>query len=258
MKKTRIIAFSGFLGDPSDWDFWRAFLPDSYELETYLAKPEENESCDDWCARFLLEDKNLQPSILVGYSLGGRVASQLLICNPRRFKGLIAISTHPGLQNAKEREDRILSDRIWANRFAPQSGEDWNRLLKDWDSQPVFQRGLGTGSAPFTRHESDELKIRSQRQLLQMGLGTQPDLRGPLIESKIPQIWASGALDQKFSALASQFSQLSDLQNHSPKTWVDWRSVSEVGHRFLWQLPPEQSAKILNQWIGELDEKASQ
>lgn len=254
MKKTKIIAFSGFLGDYTDWDFWHSSLPEQYQLETFCPDPNEFETWSEWCKRFLRENPDPSPALLVGYSLGGRAAAQLLIEAPSRFKGLIAISTHPGLSSIKEREERVRSDQIWADRFSPESAENWSDLMSDWNSQSVFEPAIDLSNRPV-KAETAALRLKSMRQLLHMSLGHQEDLRNKLIDVKIPQIWATGALDRKFSKTVSDFSNLAHLRNASTNNMIRWQSVPDVGHRFLWQLSSEHSANILNQWIGELDEK---
>src|SRR5690606_6539540 len=86
--------------------------------------------------------------ILVGYSLGGRIALHALRDSPDLWQAAVIISAHPGLVLEEDRVVRKKADQEWAKRFMH---EDWDLLMKSWNSQPVFKNG----SQPLLRHERD-------------------------------------------------------------------------------------------------------
>lgn len=101
----------GFLGSREDWEDVVLHLPD-FEcclLDYPFQIPHEG--------------------IVVGYSMGGRIALQT--AHPK-----ILISTHPGLQSVKEKEIRWQEDQQWIQRF---ESEPLEKVLKDWYSQPLFK-----------------------------------------------------------------------------------------------------------------------
>ena len=92
--------------------------------------------------------------VLLGYSLGGRLALHTLLdaafIHPGLWDAAVIVSAHPGLSvgSANERSLRIAADERWAERF---ERDPWPRLVNDWGAQPVF-----CGKPwPLARHERD-------------------------------------------------------------------------------------------------------
>src|SRR5262249_24349650 len=54
-----------------------------------------------------------EPSHLVGYSLGGRLAIGLLVRHPGLFTGATLVSAQPGLATERERLERRMADDRW-------------------------------------------------------------------------------------------------------------------------------------------------
>lgn len=140
-----VLFLHGFWGQASDFDFIQgskpAFKVDSLEY-TQDPKLGPHLFLSDWGAEFLnwTQAKGLQqPLTAVGYSQGGRLLLQAFQQSPDRFKKLILISSHPGLQSFAEKEARLKSDRSWAQAFRAQP---WDELQVRWNAQPVFKGGV--------------------------------------------------------------------------------------------------------------------
>src|SRR6476661_7376674 len=98
-----IHALHGFLGLPRDWDLFESAVQDHRGRPVRLVKHnlwEELAALDDkslrsWAREFNsnIEGKN----ILVGYSMGGRLAMHALIDDHTKWSGAVFISAHPGL-----------------------------------------------------------------------------------------------------------------------------------------------------------------
>ena len=73
------------------------------------------------------------PPIIIGYSLGGRIALALEKMLP--VKSLIILSSHLGLENAKEQKQRALNDALWAERLCLLSCQEFLSL---WYKQSPF------------------------------------------------------------------------------------------------------------------------
>src|SRR5688572_14927036 len=132
-----IRTLSGFLGRPEDWDF----LPWPHD-------PEEGE-------------------ILLGYSMGGRLALQLL--QQQSFRCAVIVSA--GL-NAPDAERRR-RDEEWARRFEI---EEWSALMQAWSAQPVF------GGHVMPRREADYDRAELARQLRDYSPAVLPPPRLETIE----------------------------------------------------------------------------
>lgn len=192
----------GFLGLPSDWASFN--LPDAYFPNLYSSQD--------------ISDKS---GILLGYSLGGRIALHTLFQAPASWKGAIFISTHPGLQTIEEKEHRLQQDKAWAHRFRV---EPWDPLMKEWDSQSVFQQ-----SAPLMRKESDFDREKLAFMLERWSLGHQEDFRPYIEKLNIPVLWIAGEHDTKFNSLIPN-----NLGKHPlSKSLI----IPGAGHRVPWDQP---------------------
>ena len=176
----RIVALHGNVGGPWEWS----------AVEDALGLPLDK--------RCLWEPDALEfepGDILLGYSLGGRLALQAAVSNPTKFSAVIAISAHPGLITQKERDERIASDDEWANLARNLS---WDEFLRQWDAQSVL------GSSPFSRETLESYRLAIAEGFEKWGLGRQEDLRRKVKMINNRLILISGGLDLKYSKLASE------------------------------------------------------
>ncbi len=137
-----VLFLHGFWGQSSDWNFLKnskfskPYLALDYTKDTLLG-PEHFLS--DWGQNFIAWKQALfgkQKITAVGYSQGGRLLLQALAASPEDFERVILVSAHPGLKNFAEKEERLVHDRKWAQKFR---NEAWTRLQEEWNSQSVFQ-----------------------------------------------------------------------------------------------------------------------
>jgi 2-succinyl-6-hydroxy-2,4-cyclohexadiene-1-carboxylate synthase len=175
----RIVALHGNLGMPDDW----------LELEQLSGL-----SFDKRC---LWEPDALEfeaGDVLLGYSLGGRLALQAAVAEPEKFSKVIVLSAHPGLATEAERKARRLQDAVWAERAltAP-----WAEFLQRWDAQDVL------GASSKDRSGLERYRQEISRSFTQWSLGCQADLRAGLKHLCCPLVWISGADDAKFTELAA-------------------------------------------------------
>ncbi len=133
-----LIFLHGFLGSHLDW------MPIIKELQTSycciaIDLPSHGKSISSSDVFLSLETALLAlstpPPMLIGYSLGGRLAFSYGKKHPEKIKGLISISAHTGLTNALEKEKRMNADLLWQTRLETFSSEDFLTL---WYQQPVF------------------------------------------------------------------------------------------------------------------------
>lgn len=209
----------GFLGKGKDWNFVNSsiYTPDLWE-NGHL-------SLDDWATEF---NKTVDPeedNILVGYSLGGRLALHALTHSPFLWKKAVLISTHPGLEEGREK--RLFHDVKWAERFR---SEPWNSVVTDWNSQGV----LSSIYHP-PREESDFDKEKLAEGMINWSLGRQRNLRAQIRDLSFPMLWIVGERDSKFCRLAESVS-LNERSCHL--------QVSDAGHRILVDQPQKIAALI--------------
>jgi 2-succinyl-6-hydroxy-2,4-cyclohexadiene-1-carboxylate synthase len=172
------------------------------------------------------------PAILVGYSLGARLAVALAHERPAACRALILIGVNPGLRLAAERTARVASDEELAS-FLEQHGTA-AFLAQRWEPQPLFasQRRLpstvlATQSAQRMRHDAFGLA----NCLRVLGLGVMPSYWDflPRLADQVPITLLTGTLDEKFHTLANEICAL------NPK--IAWLSAPNVGHNLLLEAP---------------------
>lgn len=201
-----IRTLSGFLGLESDWDFlpW----PHSEVERRALSSPE---------AGGLRARRST--NVLLGYSMGGRLALQLL--ERERYENAIIISA--GL-NAPD-EERRQRDEAWAQRF---ESEEWETLMRDWNAQPVF------GGHRIERREEDYDRAELARQLREYSPAVLPP---PNLESiDTPILWIAGERDTKYVDIANR--AVSRLQH--AELWI----CPDAGHRVPWEQPQRFVARL--------------
>lgn len=161
--------------------------------------------------------------ILLGYSMGGRLALHTLLENQEPWQAAVIISAHPGLENASEQAARRAADADWASRALL---GDWASFLTDWSSQPILSDAdLGNDRSRASRLSQRRREIA--RSFVDWSLGEQKPLWERLPEIRIPMLWITGAMDHKFSSLANRAASLMPNATHI--------CIPNAGHRVPWQ-----------------------
>ena len=165
--------------------------------------------------------------LILGYSMGGRLALHALTAAPEKWRAAIIVSAHPGLVSGQQ--ERREEDREWASL----SRGNWTSFLNQWNRQDVLL------SSPEEFHQAD---IRDQeiisKSFLHWSLGNQRDLRSELPKITCPILWITGSHDPKFTVLAEEATSLLPNSEHL--------IISGSGHRVPWQRPTEFSASVQN------------
>ncbi|MFT5879997.1 MAG: 2-succinyl-6-hydroxy-2,4-cyclohexadiene-1-carboxylate synthase [Moritella sp.] len=253
-KKQRscVVFLHGLLGSRHDWETIIAALSPEYDCIN-IDLPGHGRSQDIIVSGFeqvqqliinTLAQYDIKPIILVGYSLGARVAMQIA-CQPEPewcypLQGLLLESGHTGL-SSKEAEQRWQHDSAWANRFQQ---EPLAQVLSDWYQQPVFasltegQRAeyIATRSCSQDRKASSHAGAQISRMLKATSLAKQGDFLLKLKRLPYPVQVLCGKQDPKFHRLAQQ-SQLS------------YQAIDQVGHNIHAELP-ELFSQLVRQFIA--------
>ncbi|MES2995567.1 MAG: alpha/beta fold hydrolase [Verrucomicrobiota bacterium] len=141
--------------------------------------------------------------VLIGYSMGGRLALHALLEKNHPWQAAVIISAHPGWESATDRESRRETDAAWA---AKAFSGDWQSFLTDWSAQPVlggsFPRDPGTLNAQLLRRRE------IARSFIDWSLGAQEPLWDRLPGITVPVLWIAGENDAKFRALAERAAAL--------------------------------------------------
>ncbi len=136
---TPLIFLHGFLGSRLDWMPMVESLQNRYrciaiDLPSHGKSPHSDDVFAELEKTLLSLSKDTSP-ILIGYSLGGRLALTYGNKHPKSIKGLIALSSHTGLKTELEKQQRKKNDLLWEERLKTLSSDEFLNL---WYRQSVF------------------------------------------------------------------------------------------------------------------------
>jgi len=192
-------------------------------------------SMKEWALKFCNQVENLKPkskNILLGYSLGGRLAMQSLIRKSELWSAAIIVSAHPGLKSEEERSNSINFDMKWINKF---QNENWKDLINEWDSLPVFHgldRLTNIMEEQFNRDAIGKL-FRSYSKGYQDYF---PDKLKKI--SNLKMLYIAGAADKKYFKIGDELAELNEN--------ITFYGVEHAGHRVPWENQSDFSVKIFD------------
>ena len=144
-------------------------------------------------------------AILLGYSMGGRIA--LYTAFSSFFRALILESASPGLADPGEREQRRLSDETLA---ASIERDGVPAFIERWENLPLFasQKTLPLDCREKLHQQRLQNSATGLAQSLRgVGTGVQPSLHAQLPTLNIPVLLIAGELDAKFTTIARHMAQ---------------------------------------------------
>lgn len=239
-----IVFLHGFLGRGADWLPTIEFLKHQYYCIT-IDLPGHGRSIGlreefysfKYTVNFIsnLIVSNAKPVILIGYSMGSRIALAIAM-NQKNISHLVLESVNPGLETIDEKNRRQLNDAKWAKMIGD---VDLYQFLQKWYHQPIFTN-LGTDKALL----ADALKRRSENNSYELAkamqafsLAKQKSYWNEL--SNLPDTCLiTGGNDVKFSALAKLMCVKNNLLKHS--------IVSNLGHNVHLENAKEFAKIVLN------------
>ena len=142
------------------------------------------------------------PAVVVGYSMGSRVALYLAVEAPDAVAGLVLASPSAGIADAGERTARFAADRELAGRLEHDGLE---AFLRAWEANPLF---AGEHRLPPRRRETIH-RARARNSVAGLagslrgaGQGAMAALHDRLATARTPTLVVAGALDPVGAARA--------------------------------------------------------
>ena len=154
--------------------------------------------------RSFIEQMNDRPIILMGYSMGARLALSFATKYPQLLSGLVLESGSFGIEDPTEAQKRQSldghrTDEIQAN---------FNDFLARWNAMPLFQ-SLHSKALPseYASIQKFQDPIWMANSLLGFGTGTMPCLHNELSKLEVPTQLMVGGDDTKFIAINQRMHQ---------------------------------------------------
>jgi 2-succinyl-6-hydroxy-2,4-cyclohexadiene-1-carboxylate synthase len=150
----------------------------------------------DACTAYI---RALEPDVLVGYSMGGRIAlNAAFAVKPKR---LVLVGASPGIQDDRVRKERRRADEQLAERIEELGIE---AFAKEWGSQPLFSGQSERVAAAAYADRLSNTPTGLANALKGLGTGVMEPLWDRLPQLDIPVTLITGERDEKFRALAEQ------------------------------------------------------
>lgn len=202
-----LVLLHGFASTSRLWDAVIAHLPPERYSPLALDLPGHGSEAQapppitfEGCVSHVLAHSP-ESFVLVGYSMGGRVALNVALAAPERVSRLVLISTTAGIEDSQERADRRARDRRLAEQIEQGTIEGF---IERWRSQPMFAQDPPEVDA-LARAEMARNRAASVAAALRgIGTGEMDPLWDRLAELSMPVTIVVGERDEKFRALAAR------------------------------------------------------
>lgn len=154
----------------------------------------------------LTSEKFSRPPILVGYSMGGRIALYTALKYPAHFSALVLESATAGISSETDRAARLQLDQA---RAAQLRQVDMPTFLTEWYRQPIY---ASLAHRPelieqIIHKKSDGNRDHLAEAVVRLSPGLQSPLWDRLATWSKPTLIIAGQLDDKYLELAFRMSQ---------------------------------------------------
>tara|TARA_R100001143_G_scaffold63604_1_gene73770 strand:- start:23478 stop:24290 length:813 start_codon:yes stop_codon:yes gene_type:complete len=167
----------------------------------------------------ILERLQIQNLHLYGYSMGGRLAFQLLHHFPGFFQSGIIESAHCGLKNEPDRLERKKSDELLAIEIV----NNFEAFLEKWVRLPLFKSTPNRFKEIYKKGMLSQDHRSMAASLRGFGSGVMPYICDKINEFEIPVHLIAGEKDLKYHLQMEQLSLMNSKFTYSP--------VPNAGHR---------------------------
>ncbi len=251
-----IVFLHGFTGSADDWLFIFDKLSDKV-FPLALDLPGHGKSINleneyynienfDEVIIETIKEFSFEKIILVGYSMGGRIAYQFAVKHPEILTGLIIESATPGLAEQEAREERFSSDFQLSEQIKQ---EGINSFIEYWFSLPIFNT-LHTIPPKQLEKIKNHRKLNSPEELARALVGGSQgkvkhvwDKLSVLSDNNIPLLLIDGEADKKYRFLDTLV--LKEINNAERKT------VKRAGHNIHLE-KPEEFIILVNSFIDKV------
>ena len=180
-------------------------------------------------------------SVLIGYSMGARIALHAALQPGSELKGLVLIGAHPGIVDTTERLHRQKTDAELADRILEIGVE---MFLQEWLNQPMFEGVRELDHRDRLRNSSVGLAYA----LDTFGTGIQGVLDAELHHVNVPTLLLAGDRDVKFIDLA--------VRIRTRLKEATFETIAHAGHACHLE-QPEETSRTIQVWLDRLGKSDS-
>ena len=199
----------------------------------------------------LLEESSVGKPILVGYSMGARVALDMVVSSPEKYSGLVIISSSPGIKDSVSREGRAIKDILLSAQIREMG---FDSFLELWYQQPLFESFKN--SPQFTSIVSSRAKVHTNHgvadALSSLSPGLQDSLWPKMQDLSVPLCLVCGEHDPKYVAISKEMCELAKSSPHLDSADIRMHVVPGVGHCVHLEAPQVLSP-ILANFVSYID-----
>lgn len=231
MRARHLVLVHGTFGSGSDWERIEHHVRNqtNYTTSAITLPGHANRPLEEHPSAFLqlisaLRAELTQPSIVIGYSLGGRIALQTVLqhVDSLPVMGLVLEGAHPGLSDPAERLHRAQEDRSRAQQIRALG---LPHFLKDWYRLPLFaleEQNEQTMEAFIHERAQHRDPNAIARILEESSPGRVPSLWHDIPTLKVPLCFIHGENDPKYAGVARE------IQRIHPPTSIS--AIPRAGH----------------------------
>jgi 2-succinyl-6-hydroxy-2,4-cyclohexadiene-1-carboxylate synthase len=205
-----LVLLHGFTGTHRTWDGLSERLAEEHFLiipdlpghgKSGISKSREGmgvRATSEAVADLLMTEAGGRKAVLVGYSLGGRVALDLACARQELLGRLVVEGASPGLESSDEREDRRARDDALADEIEAR-GVGW--FVDHWQDIPLFATQKDLPREVFQGVRRDRLSNSAKGLAMSLraaGTGRMTPLWGEIGGLGIPVLIVVGKRDEKY------------------------------------------------------------
>ncbi len=250
-----ILLLHGYTGSSNDWNFLIPSLKKNYNIITLdfigHGKSDSPVNPDLYTIQSLvshidkLKDKlKLNRLILLGYSMGGRIALSYAAAFPDKVYSLIIESTTWGLKDESLRKRRITEDEKVAEFILT---NDLEKFVDLWMNKDIFKSQKALPKTLLENIKKSKLQNDSNglaNSLRGSGTGKMPPLHNLIKNIRVPVLQITGQLDVKFTNINLEMKKIFPNPRHE--------IISGAGHNVHLE-KPDKYINVINDFLKDIN-----